>query len=138
MRNLTFHLGLSMLIAHELDAVLQAEWRLLFILRRMPEDAAATAFILLHVPLVAGLLWITNHASEHLRNNSRLVTAIFFIIHAGLHKRLGHHVNYSFTSPLSVFLIYGAGVLGIGYLLASFLASRHATSGNTSSGRASL
>ncbi|MEM9087593.1 MAG: DUF6713 family protein [Cyanobacteria bacterium P01_F01_bin.53] len=136
MRNLTFHLGLSMLIAHELDAVLQAEWRLLFILRRMPEDTAATAFILLHVPLVAGLLWITNHASEYLRNNSRLAMATFFIIHAGLHKRLEHHVNYSFTSTPSVFLIYGTGVLSIGYLLASFLASRRTTPGNTSSGSA--
>ena len=121
-----------MLIAHELDAVLQAEWRLLFILRRMPEDTAATAFVLLHVPLVAGLLWVTNHACDRLRNNSRLVMAIFFIIHAGLHKRLEHHVNYSFTSPLSVFLIYGTGVLGIGYLLSSFLASQRTTSGSAS------
>jgi hypothetical protein len=47
-------------MAHELDAMTQAEWRLLFILSSLPEVIAEVVFVLLHIPLVAGLLWLTN------------------------------------------------------------------------------
>ena len=40
MNNLIFHVGLATLITHELDAIAQAEWRLLFILRQWPEQIA--------------------------------------------------------------------------------------------------
>ncbi len=117
MKNLLFYLGLSTLIAHELDAMTQSEWRLLYGLRRLSEPAAASTFVALHVPLMAGILWLTTHELESVRGRSRLALSIFLVVHAGLHQRLSDHPAYTFTSPLSVSLIYGAGLLGLAYLV---------------------
>ncbi|MEO1019618.1 MAG: DUF6713 family protein, partial [Pseudomonadota bacterium] len=53
-----FFLGFSILLAHELDAVRGSEWRLLPLLKRLPETQARDLFIVLHVPLVALLIWL--------------------------------------------------------------------------------
>jgi hypothetical protein len=121
MNNLLFHLGLATLITHELDAMSQSEWRLLFILRRLSEQMASTTFVILHIPIIAGLLWSTNNESLRIRYWSRIVVATFLIIHAGLHKLLEHHPNYTFNSLLSLSLIYGGGLLGFLYWVSIFL-----------------
>lgn len=54
-----YHFLLGFLLAHELDAVACSEWRLLYVLRGRPEATARTAFIALHVPSIAGLIWTT-------------------------------------------------------------------------------
>jgi hypothetical protein len=48
-----FYLGLGLLFSHELDAIVQSEWRLLYILRSMADEQAMPVFIALHVPLFA-------------------------------------------------------------------------------------
>lgn len=112
MKNLLFQLGFSTLMAHELDAMTQAEWRLLFILRRFPDLLACNLFVALHVPIVAVLLWLVQHPSEVVRRWTRTGLASFMFIHAGLHWNLRNHPLSTFTSPLSLSLIYGAGLLG--------------------------
>ena len=55
-----FVLCLSFFLGHELDAVSQAEWRLLYGFRDLPPLLAERWFVLLHVPLLAivlGLCW---------------------------------------------------------------------------------
>lgn len=115
MQNLLFYFGFSTLLAHELDAMTQSEWRLLFVLRNLLEPLASNIFVLAHVPVVALLLWLTSHQSLSTRYWSRLVIALFAVIHVALHKHLEHHPAYTFTSPLSLALIYGAGVFGFVY-----------------------
>ncbi len=121
---LLFLLGLSTLIAHELDAVIQSEWRLLYILRRLPESLASSAFVALHVPLMAGILWLTTHASESVHGKSRIALAMFLVVHTGLHQRLSNYPAYTFTSPLSLALIYGAGLLGLAYVVLAAISSQ--------------
>jgi len=116
--DLLFYLSFATLMAHELDAMTQAEWRLLFILRSLPESAAAKVFIVIHIPLIAGLLWLTNHSDVRICQGSRLATALFLMVHAGLHKRLEHLLAYTFDSSLSLGLIYGGALLGLLYLIA--------------------
>ncbi len=118
MKNFWFLLGLGFISTHELDAVTQHEWRLLYVLRSLPEVIAANAFVAVHVPLFAGLVWLTHHPQPSLREGSRLALMGFLIIHVGLHLRLSGHVLYSFHSPLSKVLIFGGGVCGVLYLLA--------------------
>jgi len=125
MKNLLFNLGLATLSTHELDAVTQSEWHLLYILNRLPEDIAATAFVFLHVPLFAIIFWLVFNENFHTREWSRIVFAIFFIIHAGLHKALENHPLYTFTSPLSQGLIFGAGFLGLLYLIATYISRKN-------------
>lgn len=117
MKDLLFYTSLATLLTHELDAMTQSEWRLLFVLRSLPESIASNVFVIAHVPVIALVLWLTAHKSAVIRDWSRLAIALFIIIHAGLHKHLELHPAYTFTSPLSVGLIYGAGVLGFIYLL---------------------
>ena len=113
MKNIIFNLGFATIIAHELDAMTQSEWRLLFILRNLPEQTASDAFVILHVPLIAVLLWLANNESEIIKNWSRIALCGFLVIHSGLHKSLENSPNYTFDSTLSLSLIYGAGLLGL-------------------------
>ncbi|AFY54127.1 hypothetical protein Riv7116_1567 [Rivularia sp. PCC 7116] len=121
MKNLLFYLGFATILTHELDAMTQSEWKLLFILRSLPEQTASVAFIVLHIPLIAALLWLTNNESEVVKNWSRIALAGFMIIHSGLHKLLENSPNYTFNSTLSLGLIYGAGLLGLIYLILIFI-----------------
>lgn len=107
---------LGFLAAHELDAVTCREWRLLYVLRRLPEETARAAFVAAHVPLFAGLAW-TAAASHPAAGPTRLGVALFAVVHAGLHHRLRHHPAYAFHSPLSVALIAGAAVSGAAYVV---------------------
>ena len=118
MKNLLFHLGFATLITHELDAMTQSEWRLLFILRSLPEEIASFTFVVVHIPLIAALLWLTNSESPGIQHRSRIAFAIFLMVHVGLHKLLEHHPDYTFNTLLSLSLIYGGGLLGFLYLIA--------------------
>lgn len=119
-----FYLGFATLTTHELDAMTQSEWRVLWLLRELPDPFARDLFVLLHVPLLALLLWLTFHPQARIRDGSRLALSGFLVVHVGLHLSLQAHPAYSFFSPLSLGLIYGGGLLGLGYLLATVATSR--------------
>lgn len=121
MKNIIFNLAFATILTHELDAMTQSEWRLLFILRNLPDQTASDAFVILHVPLIAVLLWLTNNESEIVKNWSRIPLCGFLVIHSGLHKSLENSPNYTFDSTLSLGLIYGAGLLGFVYLILVFV-----------------
>lgn len=119
-----FWLGFSLLLAHELDAVRAREWRLLFVLRRMPETRAQDAFVVAHVPLVAALLWLLTSPSPEVRLYSQIASDLFLIVHAGLHWRLRKHPLYDFHSGISRALIFGAAAVGAAHLSILMLAGR--------------
>lgn len=108
-----FYLGFGLLTAHELDAVHKREWRLLFVLRRMREPLARDVFVLAHVPLVAGLVWLLASPDAAVRLATALALDGLLVIHAGLHWRLSDHPLYEFRSLSSRLLIYGAAVCGL-------------------------
>lgn len=116
-KELPILLGFGFLATHELDAVTQSEWRLLYLLRAMPEPLARDVFVALHVPLFALLLWLCHHPRPVLREGSRMALAIFLVVHVGLHLRLQAHPLYHFHGLLSQALILGGGACGLCYLL---------------------
>jgi len=117
MKNLLFNLGLATLSTHELDAVRQSEWHLLYFLRRLPEDIASATFVVLHVPLFAIIFLLAFNEKSSIREWSRSIFTVFLIIHASLHKGLENYPLYTFKSTLSQGLIFGAGLLGLLYLI---------------------
>ena len=121
MKNTIFNLGFATIITHELDAMTQSEWRILFILRNLPEKTASDAFVILHVPLIAVLLWLTNNKYEIIKNWSRIAISALLVIHAELHKLLENSPNYTFNSNLSLGLIDSAGLFGFVYLILVFV-----------------
>lgn len=132
-------LAFSVLNAHELDAMSQQEWRLLFVLRDLPPDLAEQVFVILHVPLVALLMWLTFHRSAVVSAWSRRVVCAFGIVHVGLHWHLQDHPFYTFHSFLSEFLIVGYGFAGLCYLVADgaeTIRSRHVHQGTQAEGPA--
>lgn len=113
-------LGLAALFTHELDAVRHAEWRLLYVLRELSEAAAYPAFLLAHLPLFAGVLWLGFHRNARLRRGFRLVAAGFLVVHAALHLRLSGRPEYGFDGPVSSGLIFAAAGCGAAYLVLAF------------------
>lgn len=117
MKNLLFNLGLATLSTHELDAVTQSEWHLLYILNNLPETIAANTFVVAHVPLFTIIFWLGFNENLKVRKWTRIIFSLFLIIHAGLHKALENHPLYTFNSLISKCLIFGAGLIGLLYLI---------------------
>jgi hypothetical protein len=118
MKNLLFNLGLATLCTHELAAVTQSEWHLLYILNNLPEQIAANTFVVAHVPLFTIIFWLGFNDNPKVRKWARIIFSLFLIIHAGLHKAIENHPLYTFNSLISKSLIFGAGLIGLLYLIA--------------------
>jgi len=112
-----YYLGLACLFTHELDAVTHSEWRLLFLMRSMPDDTAAPLFVGLHVPLFFLILWLSHFPREVVRKTTRVVIAAFLPIHAVLHFSLSANPAYEFHGALSQALILSAAACGAAYLV---------------------
>lgn len=112
-----YYLGLSALSAHEMDAVRHAEWRLLYVLRSLPDDLAYTLFVALHVPLFYLLFWLSHHDNGTVQRTFRLAVAAFMVIHAILHFHLSGDADYSFAGLFSNGLIYVSAACGLGCLI---------------------
>ena len=115
--DIVFYLALSMLLAHELDAVHRHEWRLLFFLRTLSDSLGRNLFIWLHIPIVALIFFLITHNQYMLRYWTMMCLNLFMVIHAGLHWRLEKHPKYEFKSLGSKLLIYGAAVVSIIHML---------------------
>ncbi len=114
---LLIQLMLAVLFCHELDAMSQSEWRLLYVLRSMNDDEGRWWFVVIHLPLLWILIALTHSQNIALQNRSRIGLAGFCIVHALLHFRLRDDPLSSFNSVLSWALIIGAALLGVAYLL---------------------
>ncbi len=62
--DLTFYLGLSLLLTHELDAIKQHEWRVFPGLTNFKDNFSYHIFVALHIPLFILILWYLCHPSE--------------------------------------------------------------------------
>lgn len=117
MRSFIFALGLALLVSHELDAIVVAEWRLLPLLNLLPDETAHVVFLALHVPVLAALFWLTAFSSPRSQHWSRLGFDAFLIGHAGVHWLMSGETQDMFASPLSLTLIYGAAAVGAAHLV---------------------
>lgn len=107
-----FRIGFALLLTHELDAVARAEWRVLPLTSWLPEHVAFPAFVLLHVPLFAWLLWLVGHTDPAVRRRWQTVLSAFLVIHVGLHLLFSGHAHYDFHGAMSQLLIFGGGAFG--------------------------
>lgn len=116
MRDAVFYLGLGAFFTHELDAMPNHEWRVLPVIRALPDDVGMAVFVALHLPLFAGVIALVASNNEGVRRVSRLVVAGFLVVHALLHVLFSGHPDYEFSTRLSELLIFGGAGLGAGYL----------------------
>ena len=109
-----YYLTVGFIFTHELDAVKRREWRILPLIRSLPENVGEQLFIWLHLPIFA-LLLIGGDGEDV--NTVRVALAVFAIVHVGLHWIFRHHPANEFNNPGSWALILGTGALGAAYLL---------------------
>ncbi len=117
MKNFIFFLGLGFLFAHELDAMQNHEWRVLPLTSWLPDDVAASVFLLAHIPLMALIIYLVSSQNEKIRTRSWFCIAAFLVVHAVLHVAFFNHENYEFASAISNVLIFGGAVCGLIYIL---------------------
>jgi hypothetical protein len=117
MKSAAFYLGLACLFTHEMDAVPNHEWRALPYFGMLPDPTAMMIFVLAHVPLFAVLAALVASPSPRTRALSRLVIAVFLVIHGLLHMLSMGKPVYEFGSVLSNLLIFGGSTFGALYLI---------------------
>jgi hypothetical protein len=118
-KSLFFYLGLALLFTHELDSMPNHEWRVLPLLRSLPDSTGESVFVLAHVPIFALTIAYVASLNQHTRKLARDIASGFFIVHAILHILFSGHLNYEFASLLSSLLIFGAAICGLAYFLSS-------------------
>lgn len=127
MKHLFFYLGLATLLAHELDAMLNHEWRVLPIIRALPDEMGSIIFITAHIPLFALLIALVSSQQAKTRRITRLAVAGFLVFHGLLHIVFKDHSAYEFSGVFSNALIFGGSILGILYLILVWNSKRRFT-----------
>lgn len=116
MKDLAFYLGFGTLLAHELDSMLNHEWRVIPVIRSLPDETGLLVFVLAHIPLFAILVGLVSSEKLKTRRMTRIGIGIFLVLHGLLHLLFLDHPAYEFSTVLSNALIFGGSELGIIYL----------------------
>lgn len=127
-KNIIFYIGMSTFFTHELDALINHEWRLLPIIGWLTDEYGEIAFVFMHIPLFAILIALVASTNDKIRIRSRFGISIFFIIHGLLHVVYMGNTNYEFSSPLSSILIFGGAILGAFFLILELMCNRISSS----------
>lgn len=117
MKENIFYLGVGLFFTHELDAMLNHEWRVLPLTSWLKEDVGKTTFVLMHVPLFAILVALIASNNNTIRDLTWYWLSAFFLIHGVLHAVYRVHKQYEFGSFQSNLLIYGAALCGCMYII---------------------
>lgn len=110
--NLAFATVLSLLLTHEIDAVIRHEWQMFpgYMLIDN-DDLGYVIFTVAHIPLFILLLWGL-FTGGVIAQRIMLGIDIFSIIHIGLHLLVLKHPRNQFRSLLPWSIIVGAGLAG--------------------------
>ena len=112
--DLFFFLGLSLLLAHELDAIRCHEWRVLPLTAFLPDSIGYVVFTAAHIPLYMLLFWVLGEeVSSVTRTRVVIGLDLFFVVHLWLHVAFRKHPAYEFTSIFSWVLIIGTALCGL-------------------------
>ena len=115
--DLIFITGVAALLLHEMDAIDKKEWRLLFVLRRLPDDGAMRWFIGLHMPLFVAVLALVAAGPSTIVRWLEAGVDGFLVVHAGLHERLALRGAPAFANGFSRLWIWSAAALGMVHLV---------------------
>ena len=122
-----FYVALGMLFTHELDAVLNHEWRVMPLLKSIPDDRGMIIFVAAHIPLFAVIIAAVASQVHKTRHVTRTVICTFLVFHAGLHFGFSNDPAYEFNTLFSDMLIFGGAAMGALYLLLDQVVFRAST-----------
>ncbi len=75
MKHWTFFFGVGTLFTHELDAVANYEWRVLPLVRLLPEELGMLFFITAHVPIFAVIIALVTSPRPKVQLRSRIAVS---------------------------------------------------------------
>lgn len=120
-KNTLLYLGLGTLFTHEMDAMLNHEWVVLPLTSWLENETGMLVFLYAHIPLFALVIAFVASLNPKRRKISRIVMAVFLIVHSVLHFLFSRFSTvYEFSSITSSLFIYGAAILGAAYLFLEF------------------
>jgi len=111
MQKAIYYLAISVLVAHELDAMTHSEWRLLFGFRDLEDLVASKLFVAGHVPLLFVVLWFSHHVNPKIADWTKTGVSAFLVVHTLMHFALSGVPEYDFNGLLSRSLIFASGAL---------------------------
>ncbi|MGV6812815.1 MAG: DUF6713 family protein [Brevirhabdus sp.] len=109
----SFQLMVAFFVLHELDAVRAREWRLLPVLRSMPDALGERIFLWAHLPISLGIFSILGRGEQSL---AAMLLSSFAVVHVVLHWVFRTNSENRFTSVTSWTFILGAGLFGAVHL----------------------
>ena len=112
-----FYLATGLIFTHELDGMINSEWRVLPLTSWLPEEVGRAAYVWLHVPLFGIVIALISSSNLTTRKRSRFWVSAFLVIHGLLHAGFMVHPHYEFSSLQSNLLIFGAAVCGLIFLI---------------------
>lgn len=124
MKDLAFYLGFGTLFTHELDSMLNHEWRVIPVIRALPDEIGLIVFVSAHIPIFALLVALVSSNNRKTRRMARIGIGIFLVLHGLLHILFKGHPDYEFSSIFSNVLIFGGSILGIIYLILEWSGKR--------------
>lgn len=116
MKKIIFCLGIGCLFTHEMDAMLNYEWRVLPLTSWLSDESGQRIFLLAHIPLFAVLTALIASSNETIRNRTQVLISAFLVIHGVLHVAFMSQQQYKFESIESNLLIFGGAICGAIYL----------------------
>ncbi len=119
--NIIFYIGLGILFTHELDAMLNHEWRVLPITNWLSDENGKLVFLFLHIPIFSTIVALVASKNEKVMNGTRIGISIFLILHALLHILYMNAEGYEFNALSSNILIFGGAAFGALYLIVDFI-----------------
>ncbi len=108
---LIFLLNIAWIMAHELDAIQQEEWRFFNLPFALDDELAYRIFTILHVPLFIAIMFALDNTAFQIGMN------IFLIAHAILHWLLRNHPQVNFNNGFSRLLIFAPVPTAIWHLI---------------------
>lgn len=97
-------LNISLLYAHELDAVRKREWRMMLFADKVNDETAYRIFAGLHVPLFAAVFWFMEYRFSQLYWFVTVFGVFHFILHSVFKKHIENRMRNAFSRSIIVFI----------------------------------
>ncbi len=118
-QDIVFAIVLSILMLHEMDAIMRKEWRMFKPLRNFNDKQAYAIFLLFHVPLYAAVFFMMMSPYAII---VKYIADIFMVVHLFVHMLFRKHKYNEFNNKLSSAIIYLAAIFAFIHLLLVLIA----------------